>query len=131
MREVNIEKLMARIPKKYRDRIDELTHDEEGYWLWLKDGWVLDDGSHLIHAETIADLLFELRCSDEEVFEEETYEEVPEEEQRFEMVVVWSTGEKEVHGYRTEEDAGKALDGMYKAFGSKQLWGCVRRKAVI
>lgn len=58
------------------------------------------------------------------------YEDIMEEleaNDRFEMVIVWDTGEKEISGYRTETEAKQALSGMYMAFG-RQVWGCVRRK---
>lgn len=44
---------------------------------------------------------------------------------KYELVVVWETGEKEVFEYDTEKDANTAGEGMEKAFG-RQLWWCVR-----
>lgn len=47
------------------------------------------------------------------------------EKYKFELVVVWSTGEKEVHKYITEQEAEQGAENMRIAFGS-QVWVCVR-----
>lgn len=47
---------------------------------------------------------------------------------KYELVIVWDSGEKEVHEYKTKEEAEKAMAGMYMAFGHHQLWCCVREK---
>ena len=38
-----------------------------------------------------------------------------------ELVIVWNTGEKERHEYKTREDAEKAENGYKNAFGG-QVW---------
>lgn len=45
----------------------------------------------------------------------------------YELVIIWDSGEKEIHEYKTKEEAEKAKAGYYIAFGH-QLWGCVREK---
>lgn len=45
---------------------------------------------------------------------------------RYELVVQWDDGEKEVFGYKTEDEARKAGDWYRMAFG-EQVWTCVRR----
>lgn len=47
---------------------------------------------------------------------------------KYELVVVWYTGEKEIYEYDTESEAEQGMNNMYLAFGSHQLWCCVRRK---
>ena len=45
----------------------------------------------------------------------------------YELVVIWSTGEKEVYTYHTEDRAEKAAQDMKMAFGSQISWTGVRR----
>ena len=49
------------IPKKYKERVYEVIHDEDGYWINLEDGWEIEEGSGLIHADTAKDALEQLR----------------------------------------------------------------------
>lgn len=46
---------------------------------------------------------------------------------KYEIVVVWSTGEKQIFGYATREEAEQAKAGYEMAFGS-QVWVCVRER---
>ena len=46
---------------------------------------------------------------------------------RYEVVVVWHSGETDIYGYPTREEADRSADGYKKAFGS-QVWVCVRDK---
>lgn len=101
------------IPKKYQERVAEVFHDEDGWWINLNDGWEIEEGSGLIHADTAKDALAQLR---------ESYK------INYEVVVVWNDGQKEIFGYETEEKAESIKAGMYKAFGN-QLWAGVRKKA--
>lgn len=49
-----------RVPEKYKGRIDEIFHDSDGYWCYLKHGWCWDDpGLHIIHEDTQKEVL---RC---------------------------------------------------------------------
>ena len=51
-----------KIPKKYQHMIDEVLKDQDGYWVYLKDGYyspTLDCGT--IHEDTIKDVLKEIR----------------------------------------------------------------------
>lgn len=45
----------------------------------------------------------------------------------YELVIIWSTGEKEVCRYDTESRAMEAGEGMQMAFGAQVSWWCVRR----
>lgn len=42
-----------------------------------------------------------------------------------ELVIVWQTGETEVHQYNTAEEAENAKAGFEMVFGN-QVWCCVR-----
>jgi len=42
-----------------------------------------------------------------------------------ELVVIWTTGEKEVHKYENKSKAREAENGYKMAFGN-QVWTCVR-----
>lgn len=46
----------------------------------------------------------------------------------YELVIIWYTGEKDVHKYFTREEAEKAEHGMRTAFGNQIDWSCVREK---
>lgn len=48
----------------------------------------------------------------------------------YELVVIWSTGEKNVYEYKTEEAAEKAGQGMKIALGNQIEWWCVRKKVI-
>ena len=48
--------------------------------------------------------------------------------ERFELVVVWSDGNRDVYGYEDRESAEKAGDGMRMVFGNQIVWYGVRRK---
>ena len=45
----------------------------------------------------------------------------------FELVIIWSTGEKEVYGYDTEARAEDAGQNMKMVFGNQISWYGVRR----
>lgn len=45
----------------------------------------------------------------------------------YELVVVWDDGQREVHPYKTEQDARDAERGFRMAFGA-QVWTCVRER---
>ncbi len=49
----------------------------------------------------------------------------------FELVVIWETGEKEVHAYATEEEARAAGDGYKMAFGNQISWTGTRKAATV
>lgn len=48
--------------------------------------------------------------------------------ERFELVVVWSDGNRDVYGYEDRESAEKSGDGMRMVFGNQIVWYGVRRK---
>lgn len=41
---------------------------------------------------------------------------------RYELVVIWDTGEKEVYEYKTEEEAQRLLKDLHFAFGNQISW---------
>lgn len=53
-----------RIPKKYHDRISEVWHDSDGYWVILKGYYYDDPGCHVIHEDTHKQILQCIRWSD-------------------------------------------------------------------
>lgn len=46
----------------------------------------------------------------------------------YELVVIWSTGEKEIYEYKNEEEASEAAEGMKMALGNQIAWTGTRRK---
>lgn len=46
---------------------------------------------------------------------------------KYELVVIWDDGEKEVFSYPTETEAKEAEDGYHKAFGNQVSWTGIRR----
>lgn len=46
----------------------------------------------------------------------------------YELVIIWSTGEKDVYQYTTREEAEKAELGMRMAFGNQIEWSGIREK---
>lgn len=48
----------------------------------------------------------------------------------YELVVIWETGEKEVHAYATEEEAQAAGDGYKTVFGNQISWTGTRRSRI-
>lgn len=46
---------------------------------------------------------------------------------KYELIIVWSTGEKETHLYDSLEKAQEIERGLKMAFGS-QLWTCINEK---
>ena len=60
-----INKTSIKVPKKYEERVKELFHDSDGYWLILNEEWCSDDYSlHIIHQDTQADVLMMLRLTE-------------------------------------------------------------------
>ena len=51
-----------KIAKKYNDRICDLYHDQDGWWIHLGKGWRKgDDICHTLHEDTQTRLMQELR----------------------------------------------------------------------
>lgn len=49
---------------------------------------------------------------------------------RYEAVIIWTTGEKETHKYKTYDEAMDAIRGYRTAFGNQIEWaGCRELKA--
>lgn len=57
------EKLLQRLPKKYQAIVQHYEKDDDGYWLYLKDGYSLEyySADTLIHEDTQAEVLAVLR----------------------------------------------------------------------
>ena len=47
---------------------------------------------------------------------------------KYELVIIWGTGEKEIHEYADEALARQAEAGYLKAFGRQIEWTCIREK---
>lgn len=47
---------------------------------------------------------------------------------KYELVIIWDTGEKEVIEYESEELAMQAERGYRRAFGRQIEWAGIRRK---
>ena len=45
----------------------------------------------------------------------------------FELVVIWETGEKEIHAYATEEGAQAVANGYKMVFGNQIAWVGIRK----
>lgn len=45
---------------------------------------------------------------------------------KFELVIIWSNGDKEIWEYQMEEEAKEVEEGMYVAVGNQISWSCVR-----
>lgn len=45
---------------------------------------------------------------------------------KYELVIIWETGEKEVHEYESQQLAEQAQQGYSKAFGKQIEWSGVR-----
>ena len=60
-------KLLRYVPKKFHIAISDIFKDSDGYWIFLKDGW-LDSVNqcHVIHTDTIAELKEEIRLIEKE-----------------------------------------------------------------
>jgi nitrogen fixation protein len=55
-------KLLKYIPKRFYEAVSDVYHDEDGYWVYLKNGWrdgIMD--THVIHTDTIKELREEAR----------------------------------------------------------------------
>ena len=46
---------------------------------------------------------------------------------KYELIVIWETGEKEIFGYATEEEAQVAGNGYSVAFGNQVAWVGIRK----
>ena len=47
---------------------------------------------------------------------------------RYELIVIWETGEKEIHPYASREETEQAADGYKMAFGNQISWTGINRK---
>ena len=53
-----MKKIIDYIPKKKQEAIKDAYHDEDGYWITLKDGWKVKDyfAEHVIHEDTLTEI---------------------------------------------------------------------------
>jgi hypothetical protein len=54
-------KTLKRLAEKHPDKIESVDHDSDGYWIYLRDGWLTGEPSHTIHEDTVKDCLIEFR----------------------------------------------------------------------
>jgi len=47
---------------------------------------------------------------------------------RYELVLIWSTGDKDIYEYESREDAYAAAENMIVANGTQISWWCVREQ---
>lgn len=45
---------------------------------------------------------------------------------RYEAIIIWVTGEKETHQYKTKEEANKCCRNYVRAFGDQVEWTGIR-----
>lgn len=60
------EALLKKLPKKYHERVSQLDlidEDELKFHLWLNDGWVFEDGSHISAEDTISEAVKDVMYS--------------------------------------------------------------------
>lgn len=50
---------------------------------------------------------------------------------RYELVVIWDTGEKEVYEHMTEEEAQRSLKHLQFVFGNQISWMGIRKRSFI
>ncbi len=63
--------IMKYIPKSKQDGISDCFRDDDGIWIYLKDGWNadrMDSNCHVIHEDTIKELRWQIAgiCKAEE-----------------------------------------------------------------
>lgn len=57
------EQIMRYIPKSKLEAVSDAFHDEDGLWIYLKDGWEasrMDRGCHVIHEDTVKELRYQI-----------------------------------------------------------------------
>lgn len=47
---------------------------------------------------------------------------------KYQLVILWTTGEKDVHNYKTQYTAENAEKNMKMAFGNQIAWSCIRER---
>lgn len=52
-------KTLEKLARRHPDQIESVEHDEDGYWVYLKDGWVSALGTYILHEDTVKDILAE------------------------------------------------------------------------
>jgi hypothetical protein len=48
---------------------------------------------------------------------------------RYELVVIWATGEKDIFPYNSREEAERGENGMLMALGNQISWTGIRKAA--
>lgn len=60
---MSTEKIMQYVPKSKVEAVQDAFHDEDGIWIYLKDGWEAsrtDRGCHVIHEDTVKQLRYQI-----------------------------------------------------------------------
>ena len=55
--------LMKYVPKSKKEAVREIFHDDDGYWIFLKEGWEAsrtDSGCRVIHEDYISNLRYQI-----------------------------------------------------------------------
>lgn len=47
---------------------------------------------------------------------------------RYELIVIWDTGEKETHEYSSKEEAEKIEQGFHRVFGKQVEFTCINER---
>lgn len=50
-------KRLQKLADENPDIIDEVDYDEDGYWIYLRDGYLSTSDTHTVHEDTWADLI--------------------------------------------------------------------------
>ena len=60
-------KLLRYVPKRFHEAVKDAYHDDDEYWIYLKNGWIDGImGSHVIHTDTVSELRAEARLIEKE-----------------------------------------------------------------
>jgi len=54
-------KQLEALARKHPDKIDSVYWDSDGYWVDLIWGWNIGNMEHLIHAQTVAEILYSFK----------------------------------------------------------------------
>lgn len=47
---------------------------------------------------------------------------------RYELIIIWDTGEREVSSYLTREEAEEKESGFHRAFGNQIQFSCINER---
>ncbi len=55
----------VKVPKKHQHKIELLEKDSDGYWAYLKPGFISDMETHMVHEDTVKELMEGIRGIEE------------------------------------------------------------------